>query len=48
MPQKMYKDLFQPISITSTKEIKEAISPKAHRPNADHNDDDQQELGDNK
>ena len=30
MPQKMYKDLFQPISITSTKEIKKAISPKAH------------------
>ena len=30
MPQQLYKDLFQPISITSTKEMKEATSPKAH------------------
>ena len=28
--QQLYKDLFQPISITSTKEMKEATSPKAH------------------
>ena len=28
--QQLYKDLFQLISITSTKEMKEAPSPKAH------------------
>ena len=28
--QQLYKDLFQLISITSTKEMKEATSPKAH------------------